>query len=183
MVEKDIASLFAAAAREVEGPVGAMAAELADFARSGLTVLVGAADAQGLPVAGAGYCCVVDAPRGELRIGVNGVRDARLMAALASGGSVSACFTDLEHRSIQAKGLAARIEVPTPQDRAECDRQARGHRDWLAIVGFSVGFANGYVRCPPEELAMVVFAPRDVFDQTPGPRAGEAIGMAVGGRA
>ncbi|SFH98255.1 hypothetical protein [Albimonas pacifica] len=165
----------AAASAQAGQGTGPLSAELAAFVQSGITVLIGASDLHGTPVAGFGFSCTVDAAAGELRVLVDPAGSAPLLAAVRAGGSVAASFTDLEHRSIQAKGARARIEAPTPRDLADYARQSRGHRDWLALAGFAPAFCTGFVRCDPQTAVVVVFAPEQAFRQTPGPGAGEAI--------
>ncbi|MGR3783505.1 MAG: hypothetical protein ACU0DT_19845 [Albimonas sp.] len=165
----------AAASAQAGQGTGPLSADLVAFVQSGITVLIGAGDPRGEPVAGFGFSCVVDETAGELRVLVDPRGSAPLLAALRAGGSVAASFTDLEHRSIQAKGARARIETPTERDLEALVRQSRGHRDWLALAGFAPAFCQGFVRCDPAAAVVVAFAPEQAFRQTPGPGAGEAI--------
>ena len=128
----------AAASAQAGQGTGPLSADLVAFVQSGITVLIGAGDPRGEPVAGFGFSCVVDETAGELRVLVDPRGSAPLLAALRAGGSVAASFTDLEHRSIQAKGARARIETPTERDLEALVRQSRGHRDWLALAGFAL---------------------------------------------
>ncbi|MDF2233744.1 hypothetical protein P2H44_14380 [Albimonas sp. CAU 1670] len=154
-----------------------MSAELAAFASSGVTVLLGVGDIAGRPIAAVAGACVPDPEAGELRLYVDaaGPGAARLLAAVRAGGTVGASFTDLSHRSIQAKGARARLEPPTARDHAEYRRQVRGHAEWLATAGFSPGFCHAFSDVEESDAVMIVFAPEQVFHQTPGPGAGEAI--------
>jgi hypothetical protein len=147
--------------------------ELQRFLETGVSVLVGTRDRRLLPEGARGFGLrVVDEGR-QLALFLPRAWSARTLANLRDNGRiavVAACPAD--HRSVQIKGQVLEVREAEAADRAAMERYREGLvRDFSAI---------GY---PPRVLHRLAFWPADVvrlrveslFEQTPGPRAGEPL--------
>jgi hypothetical protein len=78
-------------------------------------------------------------------------------------------------RTVQVKGHGARVEPLPIRDRDEVAHSVAALRVELGRIGFGDPFAATLYDYDPDELVCVGFVPDAIFDQTPGPRAGEAL--------
>jgi len=165
------------ARRQWAGPViaGVLTQELAEFCESGVSVVIAASTADGLPIAGRGKACRI-MPGGTMRIFLAEPGNTALLAAFSAGSSVAATFSaPRNHRSIQVKGSAVR---PVGLDEGDLDKVARQVKDFendLVFVNYPPRFSAAYTAYRPEEIVAIEFSPKDAFVQTPGPGAGEAL--------
>jgi hypothetical protein len=87
-------------------------------------------------------------------------------------GAITACFTAMSHRSTQLKGRTASIRAATARDLEIVDRYVRAIAGVLGTVGVPPKFV---VRMTTRPCRVVRFVVDALFDQTPGPRAGEPL--------
>jgi hypothetical protein len=96
---------------------------------------------------------------------------------IASNGAIAAVFSvpsTLE--SLQLKGVDARVERADASDAAlaACHREA--FVDQVGKLGHPRDLVRLLMTCESDDLVAVTFTPSAAFSQTPGPRAGHAIG-------
>jgi hypothetical protein len=165
------------ARRRWAGPVisGVLTQELAEFCESGVSVVIAASTADGLPIAGRGKACRIT-PEGTMRIFLPEPGNTALLAAFSAGSPVAVTFSaPRNHRSIQVKGCAVR---PVALEDGDLDRVARQVREFendLVYVNYPPRFSAAYTAYRAEEIVAIEFAPKDAFVQTPGPGAGEVL--------
>ncbi len=145
------------------------------FLHSGCALIVGTVDDDGVPHAGRAWGLEVrdPGPPGRLRLLLDS-EDLVTVAHTAAGGAIAITATSVRtFRSLQMKGHATGVEPACEADLAraarycdafftdieEADRTPRGIVESMRPLG--------YVACTAEV--------GEVFDQTPGPRAGASI--------
>lgn len=149
------------------------ASEIAQFAESGISVLVGTRDAalrpEGIRAAGA----AADAARGELTVYLPIATAGRTLENLRQNGRIAVTFTRaVDHRSIQLKGQVVEIRPASAEER----ERIRRYLENLALDWGFVGVprkATLAMNCWPAYA--VRFQVESVFEQTPGPDAGQRI--------
>jgi hypothetical protein len=82
-------------------------------------------------------------------------------------------------RSLQIKGHDAVIEAFDAEDAVARAAHNRLTADELVALGYAAPLAHGYFSVPKHaDFVTVSFSPQDVFQQTPGPGAGDKLGVA-----
>jgi hypothetical protein len=96
---------------------------------------------------------------------------------LRDNGALAMAMTrPLTARALQLKGVAARIEPATAEQRASVEPYRRAFAAELESLGYGREFAHGVVPPLEDECVAVTFAPDAVFVATPGPNAGKKLG-------
>lgn len=165
------------ARRQWAGPVvaGVLTTELGEFCQSGVSVVIAASTADGLPIAGRGKACRI-MPDGRMRIFLTEAINEPLFAAFDRGSPIAVTFSaPRNHRSIQVKARSVRRVDLDEGDIAEVARQVRAFEDDLVFVNYARRFAEHYTAYHPEAVVAIEFSPKDAFVQTPGPGAGEQL--------
>lgn len=165
------------ARRRWDGPViaGVLTQELAEFCQSGVSIVIAASTADGLPIAGVARACRIT-PGGRMRILLSARANMALLGALARGSAFAATFSaPRNHRSIQIKALSARQVDPTVGELDEVERQVRTFTSELVFVSYTPRFAGAYTGYSLDDIVAIEFSPHEAFVQTPGPGAGEHL--------
>jgi hypothetical protein len=103
-------------------------------------------------------------------------RSAKLLEAIASSGAIAMVFSEpRSHKTIQVKGSDAELLSDTHADPALLAKYRSGLRSHLVPLGFSEAMVDALVKIDAAGTTAVMFTPTSVFDQTPGPRAGEPL--------
>jgi hypothetical protein len=150
--------------------------ELRELAERGVTVIVGTRDANLAPemVRGWGIRPVADAQQVEICIAESTGR--RTLENLAENGQIAITVTvPSTYRSIQFKGRAVETSAPFPEDYERLERDREAFVEAVAIVGMSRSLATRVFAAETEVSAAMIkirVGIQEVFDQTPGPRAG-----------
>lgn len=100
----------------------------------------------------------------------------QLLADVRATGRAAVVFSEpYTNVAVQFKGRGARVRAGLREDEAFL-REHVGHMvQELARVGFPEVFARNFFEQPWTLLAMVSFQADEIFVQTPGPRAGQAL--------
>lgn len=148
--------------------------ELAHRMESGMTLLVGTVGPGGRPFASRGWGIrVTDPAGGRIRVLVDAA-DAVTLGHLADGGRIAVTSADVRtFFSLQMKGRATALEEPTADDLAAADR-------WADAFFGAVASTDGYPRdrleaWRPRRVVAVAVHVDHLFDQTPGPSAGNGL--------
>lgn len=150
--------------------------ETAAFLQLGVSVRLASSTAGRRPVTGRGIAVTVEDDRSRIRLMVAADACGALLEAVRATGFIAAAFTQpTTHRSIQFKGAGAVI-VPLDDDAGDiADRHCRAFALELREIGFSEPFIASVCSYTPGSLVGILFTPNGAFDQTPGPRAGDAL--------
>jgi len=146
------------------------------FLDRSLSVNVATSDRDGRPLVARAVAARV-APDGErLTVLIDGRANAALVAAVAGTGRLAVVFTEPStHRSIQIKDDAASVAAPTVEEAALPGPYIDGFIAELAGMGFTEAFVRAVMEFDPADLVALHLDLAAVFDQTPGPKAGERI--------
>lgn len=146
------------------------------FLDRSLSVNVATSDRDGRPLVARAVAARV-APGGErLTVLIDGRANGALVAAVAETGRLAVVFTEPStHRSIQIKDDAASVAAPTVEEAALPGPYIEGFIAELAGMGFTEAFVRAVMEFDPSDLVALHLHPTAVFDQTPGPKAGERI--------
>jgi len=104
--------------------------------------------------------------------------DAREMFAhIAANHMIAAVFAlPSTHQALQLKGSDARVEPLLKNDFHLVNSYRKAFVGHLEKLGFSCALIETLLDCEASDLAAVTFTPSSAFSQTPGPKAGQAIG-------
>lgn len=145
------------------------------FIQSGVSILVAAADGEGRPA----ICRAVGArvlAEGRLLLVLRAEEGAEVLAALAAGGPLAVMFSRPQtNRSLQLKGAAVRVAPLGPRDRDLPQRYLALMDAELRPLGHGGRFIGAVLSPGAEGYRAVTFTATQLFDQTPGPRAGSAV--------
>lgn len=146
------------------------------FLDRSLSVNAATSDHDGRPLVARAVAARVSSDGGRLTVLIDGRANAALVAAVAATGRLAVVFTEPStHRSIQIKDDNASVAAPTVEESALPGPYIDGFIAELAGMGFTEDFVRAVMEFDPADLLALHLAPADVFDQTPGPKAGERI--------
>jgi hypothetical protein len=101
-----------------------------------------------------------------------------LLSHVAANRCIAAIFAlPSTHQGLQLKGSDAEAERVRKSDYKLSENYRRAFVDHLAALGYPRDLFEAALHCAPDNLAAVSFTPSAVFSQTPGPNAGQAIGV------
>lgn len=148
-------------------------AELVDFVESGVSVLVGTRDGALRPEAMRAVGCVVSRDRRTLGVLVPELTGQRTLANLAAGSGVAVTFSRIvDHRTVQVKGPCAGVRVASAAEVEAARRWVAAFTEALYFIGMSRATAR---RLRIEPLRVVDVVVGELFEQTPGPSAGQRL--------
>ncbi|HVE53744.1 MAG TPA: hypothetical protein VNB23_10230 [Ramlibacter sp.] len=152
---------------------------LAMMAR-GVSVIVGSRDAALRPSVMRGVGSRVEQDGREITVYLSRPQSRQLVQDLAATGHIAVVFSEPStHRTLQLK--ASRVEMRNADDGdvPVLERYLRSMEHEVQKAGFGLPLARAMLAHSLEDVVAVRFTPEQAFDQTPGPRAGTALG---GGR-
>lgn len=153
----------------------ALDAKHSAFITRGVSVLVASRHADNRPVVN-WACGCVDSGTGRITVFVHAATAEQLLRAVTDCGIVAAVFSEpATHETIQLKGNDAEVVEATEQDLAfiaACRDEFVGKLEGL---GYSRAMARKLVGTDQQRVSGIQFTPTAVYDQTPGPHAGEPI--------
>ena len=142
--------------------------------RTGVTVIVGSADAKGLPAGCRGIAIRADPAAlttATVYVPVATSRD--LVANAATTRRLAVAITNpLDHTSIQLKGTVTQVRLAEESEASFVQSGLDGFADSLAVIGVPRRLVRALNHWPAFALEMKV---DEIFDQTPGPKAGTTL--------
>jgi hypothetical protein len=147
--------------------------ELARFLESGISISIATRDAGLRPSGARVWAVTVDEDRRHVTAYVLEAAAARILSDLEDNGQAALGFgRPSDHRAIQLKGVCVGVRPATPEERPIVERQAAGMSDQLEGIGIPRAMFVNWVAWPAVAIRLRV---EHIFDQTPGPRAGEPL--------
>ncbi len=146
--------------------------ETVAFLESGCSLIVGSVSADGLPHASRGWGLdVLDPRRLQFRLLLD-ADDTVALANLAAGGALA--VTGASVRTLYSMQLKGRAERITPATIKDVDRAARFIDEFFTDIQETDGDPRERLeRIVPVGYVACTFAADEIYDQTPGPGAGE----------
>ena len=149
----------------------------AAFIQSGVSISLAACGPDHLPSVSRGLGCKVLADGRQVGVFLRRAQSLDLLENIGSSGRLANVFSlPSSNRTLQLKGLDARIQ---PFEVADLPIIKAHIADFVAEV-LPLCLPEEVVRTlfayTADDLVMVVYTPVAAFSQTPGPKAGEALG-------
>jgi hypothetical protein len=146
---------------------------LAEFLRRGVAVVVATRDERLRPTIGRGWAPRLSADESRLTLCVEAPPASAMRANLTGNGVTAATFSlPTTYRTVQVKGAAVDVREPTQE---ELDAVA-DHCDAFSVEAEAVGLPpRGGRRLLDSRLLAVTLSVSELFDQTPGPKAGSRL--------
>jgi hypothetical protein len=148
----------------------------AAFVQRHTSMNVAGRDAHNRPALARGLGIRVAPDRLTLTVYLSTTHSARLLQCLRDCGAIAVAVTrPTTHETLQFKGRVREILPLSDEDRAEM----AAYQDSFAAELEPLGYRRDFVRqllAGSEHGVAVVFEPTAMFDQTPGPKAGEKLG-------
>jgi hypothetical protein len=158
----------------VTEPVLPFAPAMVRFLESPVALQLATAGADLRPSSTRGFGCWVEDDRRTLRLSVLEAQAARFLGDLEVGCRVAANASNvLDLRSVQAKGRLLERRAATPAEQEATRVYARELVETLVRVGVPRGGCGGLLHSGP--VVVLRLAVDALFDQTPGPDAGNQL--------
>lgn len=150
-----------------------LTSNLAALIESGVSMIIGTRDASMRPECIRALGARVAADRSRLTVFVPLATAGRAVANLCDNGRIAVTFSRIaDHHTVQLKGCVEAIAPADPDDRHTVDRYRRAVASELEIAGLPqhVVFRVHHWPC-----WAITLRPDEVFDQSPGPGAGQMV--------
>lgn len=133
-------------------------------------VVVGGRDAALRPACGLAAGVTFGGEPGRVTAYLPEATSADLLACLEENGRIAVVFEEiLSHHTIQLKGEVVEMRPASEEERPAVEQALEGFFRQVEAIGGAPGVVRRRRRWP---CRAVTFAVTDVFEQTPGPRAG-----------
>jgi len=152
-------------------------ADLVALMARGVSVIVGSRDAQLRPSIMRAVGSRVEAGGQDITVYLSRTQSRQLLQDIAATGHVAVVFSEPStHRTVQLKAAGAQIRAAGEQDLPVLAAYLASMEHEIQQVGFAPPMTRAMLAHRLEDLVAVRFTPEQAFDQTPGPRAGAALG-------
>lgn len=146
-----------------------------------VSIIVASRDADHRPHLMRAMGCRLSEDRRGLTVFLSASSSQKVLADLLANGLIAVVFSEPSSSlTLQLKGVDAAIVPAEPGDPALVQAYIRGFAEEIGQLGFAAELAHTMFAHAPDELVAVHFTLQTAFDQTPGPRAGEALGTVKG---
>jgi hypothetical protein len=143
----------------------------------GVSVIVASRDAGLRPTLMRAMGSRIAAQGREVTVYLARPQSRQLLDDIAANGHVAVVFSSPStHRAIQLKATRASLRPATADDAPQLARYLASMEHEILQVGFPPEVTRAMLACRLEDVVAVTFEPEQAFDQTPGPRAGTALG-------
>jgi len=153
--------------------------DLTGFIQCGVSISLATADAAHNTSATKVQACRVADDRRRITVFASRNASADVIRDIESHGIVTTvyCLPGTEE-TYQIKGHRARLEALQPGDRNLLIAYRRAFAQQVEPFGFPPDLTVSLFEFPDDDLVAISFEPFAIFDQTPGPKAGAAVGAA-----
>lgn len=149
--------------------------EFLDFLQSGVSITVGTRNDRLLPECCRAMGSRVEEDGRELTVFLPAGTAEQSVANLRDNGRIAVCFSRAgDHRSLQIKGTVVSVREAAEPDRQHILRYRRALAEAWGVIGVPPQITLRLAHWPCHAVRVRVEA---VFNQTPGPGAGAALGV------
>lgn len=146
---------------------------LRKFIQGGISVIVGTVDGEGVPTCCRGIAIDSKDDFDSVTIYLPSATAGETVANLATTRRIAvSCTEPLSHDSIQIKGVTRGVRMAHASDRAFVEERLEAFADTLDSFGLPRTVTRSLSHWPAFAIDLSV---EQVFDQTPGPKAGEEV--------
>ncbi len=154
-------------------------ASLIAFMQSGVSITVGSRDARHVPSIVRALACRVLEDRQTVRLWLCASHSRQLRLDCAASDMIAAVFSEVTtHRTYQVKGNSVSQLTSAAADHVIVDEHKNQFAHELAQIGFNRAFTHGLMHVAQDDVVIVQFRAQTVYDQTPGPNAGQKVEIA-----
>src|SRR5688500_6439970 len=141
--------------------------------QSGLSIIVGTADAERIPTCCRGLAIRTNDNFETVTVYVPAATSHETMANIATTRRVAiVCAEPLSHQTTQIKGLTRAVRLAPQSEEAFVREKRDAFAEVLASIGYPLHVPRSLTHWPAFAIDVSV---EEVFDQTPGPNAGTAL--------
>lgn len=146
------------------------------FIQTGVSISLAACAPDRRPCMSRGLACkLIDGGR-QIGIALRRSQSAEVLENIRLTGRVAVVFSQpTTNRTVQLKGVDARIEAFDPADQALIVLHIAEFVPEAVALGTRPEMVRALLAYTLDDVTMVVFTPSAGFDQTPGPKAGERL--------
>ena len=142
----------------------------------GVSVHVATRDARLRPSVMRAMGSRVDVAAGTVTVYLARRQSRELIADLESNGHVAVMFSaPSTMRTVQLKAGRAELRAATEDDRPVLEQYLRAMEREIAAVGYPAPLVRAMFAWRLDDLVALTVTPEQVFEQTPGPKAGSVI--------
>lgn len=146
----------------------------------GVSVIVGSRDAALRPSIMRAVGSRVEADGQDVTVYLARPQSRQLVQDLAATGQIAVVFSEPStHRSVQLKASRVEMRNADETDAPVLAAYLRSMEHEIQQVGFGPTVTRAMLAHRLEDVVAVRFTPEQAFEQTPGPRAGAALGSAA----
>jgi hypothetical protein len=143
----------------------------------GVSVIVASRDAALRPSLMRAVGSRVEADGRDITVYLSRPQSRQLVQDLAATGHIAVVFSvPSTHRSVQLKASRVEMRNADADDAPVLARYLASMENEVQQVGFAPPLTRAMLAHRLDDVVAVRFTPEQAFDQTPGPRAGTAIG-------
>jgi hypothetical protein len=157
----------------------ALTEELTRLAEGGVAVIVGTRDANRVPEMARGWGVRVLPDRQQVELSIAECSGRRTLDNLTGNQQIAITLAiPSTYRSIQIKGRALETSVPLPEDLERVDHHREAFLQEVESVGLARPLAARLFAAEMEvspALVKIRLSIDEIFDQTPGPKAGSRL--------
>ena len=147
--------------------------ELADFVQQGVGIYIGTRNASLEPNGARAIAARVEPDGDHLTIYLADVAAARIVPDLESNGQAAVTFgRPVDERACQVKGTFVAARAARDDERPLLERQWDGFTRSLELIGVAPVARSAWPKWPATAITL---KPTAVFEQTPGPAAGQQV--------
>jgi hypothetical protein len=151
--------------------------ELIAIMARGVSVIVASRDAALRPSLMRAVGSRVEADGRDITVYLSRPQSRQLVQDLAATGHIAVVFSvPSTHRSVQLKASRVEMRNADADDAPVLARYLASMENEVQQVGFAPPLTRAMLAHRLDDVVAVRFTPEQAFDQTPGPRAGTAIG-------
>jgi hypothetical protein len=154
-----------------------LAPDLVAMMARGVSVIVGSRDARLRPSIMRAVGSRVDEGGQSITVYLARRQSRQLLQDLAATGQLAVVFSEPStHRSVQLKAGRVDMRAADDGDVPVLRAYLRSMEHELGQIGFDASVARAVLAHRLDDVVAVRFVPEQAFEQTPGPRAGAALG-------
>ena len=151
--------------------------ELVAIMARGVSVIVASRDAALRPSLMRAVGSRVEADGRDITLYLSRPQSRQLVQDLAATGHIAVVFSvPSTHRSVQLKASRVEMRNADADDAPVLARYLASMENEVQQVGFAPPLTRAMLAHRLDDVVAVRFTPEQAFDQTPGPRAGTALG-------
>lgn len=148
------------------------------FIEREVAIDLASASADHRPSSCRGFACRASPDRQRLTLFVRREEARQLLQDVLAQDVIAVVFCLPEtEAALQIKGRQIALSAASADDMLDIQRYRDAFIDGIVALGYPRPFAEAYMAVDVGQMVAISFQPEAVFEQTPGPRAGQPVGQ------